>query len=41
VIVCICFWNACKLLAEGASNTEKADLFAGTATGFYRRDAIR
>ena len=35
------FWNACKLLAKGASNTEKADLFAGTAARFYRLDAIR
>ena len=30
------FWNACKLLAKGASTTEKADLFAGTAKRFYR-----
>jgi L-fuconolactonase len=30
------FWNACKLLAKGASNAEKADLFAGTAVRFYR-----
>jgi hypothetical protein len=30
------FWNACKLLAKGASKTEKADLFAGTAARFYR-----
>jgi predicted TIM-barrel fold metal-dependent hydrolase len=30
------FWNACKLLAKGASETEKADLFAGTAQRFYR-----
>jgi len=35
------FWNACKLLAKGASNNEKADLFAGTAARFYRLDAIR
>lgn len=34
------FWNACKLLAKGASNREKADLFAGTAARFYRLDAI-
>jgi L-fuconolactonase len=33
------FWNACKLLAKGASATEKADLFAGTARRFYRLDA--
>ena len=32
------FWNACKLLAKGASATEKADLFAGTAARFYRLD---
>jgi L-fuconolactonase len=32
------FWNACKLLAKGTSNTEKADLFAGTAARFYRLD---
>jgi predicted TIM-barrel fold metal-dependent hydrolase len=34
------FWNACKLLAKGASNPEKADLFAGTAARFYRLDEI-
>jgi Amidohydrolase len=28
------FWNACKLLAKGASEAEKADLFAGTAALF-------
>jgi len=32
------FWNACKILAKGASTTEKADLFAGTARRFYRLD---
>ena len=32
------FWNACKLLAKGASEAEKADLFCGTATRFYRLD---
>ncbi len=32
------FWNACKLLAKGASATDKADLFAGTAARFYRLD---
>ena len=32
------FWNACKLLAKGATMTEKADLFAGTAARFYRLD---
>ena len=32
------FWNACKLLAKGASDAEKADLFSGTATRFYRLD---
>jgi L-fuconolactonase len=32
------FWNACKLLAKGASGTEKADLFAGSAARFYGLD---
>jgi len=32
------FWNACKLLAKGASTTEKTDLFSGTAARFYRLD---
>jgi L-fuconolactonase len=32
------FWNACKLLTKGASDTEKADLFCDTATRFYRLD---
>ena len=32
------FWNACKLLARSASGSEKANLFAGTATRFYRLD---
>ncbi len=30
------FWNACKILAQGASASEKADLFSGTASRFYR-----
>ncbi len=30
------FWNACKRLAQGASVAEKADLFRGTASRFYR-----
>jgi predicted TIM-barrel fold metal-dependent hydrolase len=30
------FWNACKLLTKGASDAEKANLFSGTATRFYR-----
>ena len=34
------FWNACKLLANGASSTDKSDLFAGTAARFYRLNAI-
>jgi L-fuconolactonase len=34
------FWNACKLLAKGASNSEKSDLFSGTAGRFYRLNAI-
>ena len=32
------FWNACKIMAKGASATEKTDLFSGTATRFYRLD---
>jgi predicted TIM-barrel fold metal-dependent hydrolase len=32
------FWNACKILAKGASAAEKADLFSGTAAQFYRLD---
>ncbi|HEU0061486.1 MAG TPA: amidohydrolase family protein [Hyphomicrobiaceae bacterium] len=35
------FWNACKLIAKGASAAEKADLFAGTAARFYRLDLDR
>ena len=34
------FWNACKILAKGASAAEKADLFMGTAKRFYRLDGI-
>jgi L-fuconolactonase len=34
------FWNACKILAKGASAAEKADLFFGTAKRFYRLDGI-
>ncbi len=34
------FWNACKLMAKGASSTEKADLFGGTAARCYRLNAI-
>jgi predicted TIM-barrel fold metal-dependent hydrolase len=30
------FWNACKLLAKGATGAERADLFSGTAARFYR-----
>ena len=30
------FWNACKLLAKGASASEKSDLFAGAAQRFYK-----
>jgi predicted TIM-barrel fold metal-dependent hydrolase len=30
------FWNACKILARGASAAERSDLFSGTATRFYR-----
>jgi predicted TIM-barrel fold metal-dependent hydrolase len=32
------YWNACKRLAQGASAGEKADLFNGTASRFYRLD---
>ena len=32
------FWNACKRLAKGASESEKTDLFARTAARFYRLD---
>jgi predicted TIM-barrel fold metal-dependent hydrolase len=32
------YWNACKLLTAGASANEKAALFSGTATRFYRLD---
>ena len=32
------FWNACKLLAKGASETEKGDLFCASAARFYRLD---
>jgi predicted TIM-barrel fold metal-dependent hydrolase len=34
------FWNACKILAKGASAAEKADLFAGAAKRFYRLEGI-
>ena len=34
------FWNACKILAKGASADEKHDLFLGTAKRFYRLDGI-
>ena len=34
------FWNACKLLAKGASKAEKTDLFAGSAARFYRLPAF-
>ncbi|MBV9248653.1 MAG: amidohydrolase family protein [Acetobacteraceae bacterium] len=30
------FWNACKILARGASAEERTALFSGTATRFYR-----
>ncbi len=30
------FWNACKLIAKGASAAEKRELFAGAAARFYR-----
>ncbi|HEU0061530.1 MAG TPA: amidohydrolase family protein [Hyphomicrobiaceae bacterium] len=34
------FWNACKLLAQGASKAEKTDLFAATAARFYRLEVV-
>jgi predicted TIM-barrel fold metal-dependent hydrolase len=34
------FWNACKLMARGASSTEKADLFGGAAARCYRLNLI-
>jgi predicted TIM-barrel fold metal-dependent hydrolase len=34
------FWNACKLMTKAASNSERADLFAGSAARFYRLDGI-
>jgi predicted TIM-barrel fold metal-dependent hydrolase len=34
------FWNACKLMAKGASSSEKADLFAGTAARCYLLEGI-
>ena len=34
------FWNACKLMAKGASSTEKADLFGGAAARCYRLNVI-
>jgi L-fuconolactonase len=34
------FWNTCKLMTKGASNGERADLFARTAARFYRLDAL-
>ena len=33
------FWNACKILARGASAEDKTALFSGTATRFYRLEA--
>ncbi len=30
------YWNACKILAKGASADEKSDLFSRTAARFYR-----
>jgi predicted TIM-barrel fold metal-dependent hydrolase len=34
------FWNACKILAKGASAAEKHDLFVGSAKRFYRLEGI-
>jgi predicted TIM-barrel fold metal-dependent hydrolase len=33
-------WNAFKRIAAGASDAEKADLFAGTANRFYRLEGV-
>jgi predicted TIM-barrel fold metal-dependent hydrolase len=32
------YWNACKRLTQGASATERAALFSGSAARFYRLD---
>jgi predicted TIM-barrel fold metal-dependent hydrolase len=32
------YWNACKRLTANASPAEKAALFCGTASRFYRLD---
>src|SRR5437660_729451 len=34
------FWNACKLMAKGASSSEKVDLFAGSAARCYRLNGL-
>jgi len=34
------FWNACKLLAKSASNTERADLFPGRRLGSIAFDYL-
>ena len=34
------FWNACNLMAKGASGSEKADLFAGSAARCYRLNGL-
>jgi predicted TIM-barrel fold metal-dependent hydrolase len=34
------FWNACKLMAKGASSSEKADLFAGSAARCYQLNGL-
>ena len=34
----VAYWNACKILAKGASAEEKANLFSRTAARFYRID---
>jgi L-fuconolactonase len=34
------FWNACKLMTKEGSRSERAELFAGTATRFYRLGGI-
>ena len=34
------FWNACKLMTKEVGRSERAELFAGTATRFYRLSGI-
>jgi hypothetical protein len=34
------FWNACKLMTKDVSSSQRAELFAGTATRFYRLNIV-